>query len=184
MSPPPPPLAGSIKESPSTSGFHRKLKLVLSAYYITNSACRFLLLRTREVCVVVLIDDSGARLRGLLISGLVWCLFLFSGQEQKVSGRHAIRKSHDGRMKHQLNGRAVGPGLRPRGPAPHQAVGEKGVPLKEPCAATPGCSEASSAAGSRKVQGCLLSSLQQGTRAGWPFPTLPPLVRRLPVEPA
>lgn len=51
---PPPLISGSIKQSLSTSGFHLKPKLVLlSAYYITNFACRFLLLHIREVCTVV-----------------------------------------------------------------------------------------------------------------------------------
>lgn len=112
-------------------------------------------------------DGSGADLRVCLYQ--VWfcfCLFFFKGKNEKFPCSMQFKKSRTAGTQHRLNGPPVGPALGLRDPPPHQAVGEKGVLFKEHGKDIPACSEASPAASSQSVPGCLVSSLQQGKRAG------------------
>lgn len=158
-------LAGSIKERPSTSGFHRGPKLVLSAYYITNDACRFLLLHIGEVCVVLTVMVGGGVLVGVFAYFGLFFFFFFRTRTQSFP--YTIQKSPTTRIKRQVNNLTVGPAS---GAPLHQAVGEKGV-----CAFPKSNAEIRQTAPRRPLvpalftQGSLLSSRLQQRGAGWPF---------------
>lgn len=92
--------------------------------------------------------------------------FFFKGKNEKFPCSMQFKKSRAAGTQHRLNSPPVGPALGLRDPPPHQAVGEKDVLFKEHGKDIPACSQASPAASSQSVPGCLVSSLQQGKRAG------------------